>query len=74
MHSSIEPPWSLLDPLLMTQGKETSPDKDYSRQKMILGTHTSDGEQNYLMIAEVCVCGWVSPAPTPHMRAGPPRP
>ena len=21
---------------------------------MILGTHTSDGEQNYLMIAEVC--------------------
>ena len=29
------------------------PDKDYSTQKLILGTHTSDDEQNYLMIAEV---------------------
>jgi len=29
------------------------PDKDYSTQKLILGTHTSDNEQNYLMIAEV---------------------
>lgn len=28
-------------------------DKGYSKQKLILGTHTSDGEQNYLMIAEV---------------------
>ena len=28
-------------------------DKDYSKQKLILGTHTSDNEQNYLMIAEV---------------------
>lgn len=27
--------------------------KDYSVQKLILGTHTSDNEQNYLMIAEV---------------------
>mmetsp|Transcript_16441 Transcript_16441/g.35544 ORF Transcript_16441/g.35544 Transcript_16441/m.35544 type:complete len:418 (+) Transcript_16441:210-1463(+) len=33
--------------------KEVVPGKDYSKQKLILGTHTSDGEQNYLMIAEV---------------------
>ena len=31
----------------------TPPGRDYTRQKMILGTHTSGGEQNYLMIAEV---------------------
>jgi len=29
------------------------PNKDYSVHKMILGTHTNDGDQNYLMIAEV---------------------
>ncbi|MEW5306151.1 MAG: hypothetical protein WDW36_008638 [Sanguina aurantia] len=34
-------------------GKETSADKDFSKQKMILGTHTSEHEQNYLMVAEV---------------------
>ncbi|CAM9097688.1 unnamed protein product, partial [Heterosigma akashiwo] len=27
--------------------------KDYSIQKMILGTHTSNAEQNHLMIATV---------------------
>jgi len=27
--------------------------KEYSTQKLLLGTHTSDNEQNYLMIAEV---------------------
>jgi histone-binding protein RBBP4 len=27
--------------------------RDFSKQKLILGTHTSEGEQNYLMIAEV---------------------
>eukprot|EP00245_Coleochaete_scutata_P013461 TRINITY_DN5484_c0_g1_i1.p1 TRINITY_DN5484_c0_g1~~TRINITY_DN5484_c0_g1_i1.p1 ORF type:complete len:425 (+),score=83.86 TRINITY_DN5484_c0_g1_i1:128-1402(+) len=27
--------------------------KDYSAQRLILGTHTSEGEQNYLMLAEV---------------------
>ena len=31
------------------------PGKDYSVQKLILGTHTSENEQNYLMIAEVQV-------------------
>lgn len=31
------------------------PGKDYSTQKLILGTHTSENEQNYLMIAEVQV-------------------
>ena len=31
------------------------PSKDYSTQKLLLGTHTSDNEQNYLMIAEVQV-------------------
>lgn len=29
------------------------PDQDFSKQKLILGTHTSDNEQNYLMLAEV---------------------
>lgn len=27
--------------------------KDYTTQKVVLGTHTSEGEQNYLMLAEV---------------------
>jgi histone-binding protein RBBP4 len=35
------------------QGKETVPDRNYSKQRLVLGTHTSDNEQNYLMIAEV---------------------
>jgi histone-binding protein RBBP4 len=39
--------------LIPSQGREIVADKDYSKQKMVLGTHTSDGEQNYLMIAEV---------------------
>ena len=26
--------------------------KDYSIHKLVLGTHTTDGEQNYLMIGE----------------------
>ena len=35
------------------QDKEIVEGKDYSKQKLVLGTHTSDNEQNYLMIAEV---------------------
>ncbi|XP_064963847.1 WD-40 repeat-containing protein MSI1-like [Musa acuminata AAA Group] len=34
-------------------GREEPAGKDYSVQKMILGTHTSDDEPNYLMLAEV---------------------
>lgn len=33
--------------------KTTPPGKDYCIQKLILGTHTSGEEQNYLMVAEV---------------------
>jgi len=33
--------------------KKVQPGKDYSSQRMVLGTHTSDNEQNHLMIAEV---------------------
>ena len=33
--------------------KEVVPGQDYSRQRLILGTHTSDNEQNHLMLAEV---------------------
>jgi histone-binding protein RBBP4 len=33
--------------------KSEPPGKDYTVQKLILGTHTSGEEQNYLMIAEV---------------------
>ncbi len=29
--------------------------KDYQTQRLVLGTHTSEGEQNYLMLAEVKV-------------------
>ena len=29
------------------------PGQDYTRQRLILGTHTSDNEQNHLMLAEV---------------------
>ncbi|RRT68441.1 hypothetical protein BHE74_00031952 [Ensete ventricosum] len=34
-------------------GREEPAGKDYSVQRMILGTHTSDDEPNYLMLAEV---------------------
>lgn len=33
--------------------KKTFEGRDYSTQRLILGTHTSEGEQNLLMIAEV---------------------
>ena len=33
--------------------KRPVPGKDYSVHRLILGTHTTDGEQNYLMIGEV---------------------
>lgn len=39
--------------MLCAQNKEVVEGRDYSKQKLILGTHTSDNEQNYLMIAEV---------------------
>ena len=35
------------------QVKEDKADAGYSKQQLILGTHTSEGEQNYLMRAEV---------------------
>eukprot|EP00850_Spirogloea_muscicola_P022410 SM000292S11265 [mRNA] locus=s292:84556:85301:- [translate_table: standard] len=33
--------------------KQEPAGKDYSVQRLILGTHTSENEQNYLMLAEV---------------------
>jgi histone-binding protein RBBP4 len=33
--------------------KTTAPNQEFSEHKLILGTHTSDGEQNYLMHARV---------------------
>ena len=35
------------------QSREELPGKEYSTQKLVLGTHTAENEQNYLMIAEV---------------------
>lgn len=35
------------------QSKDVQEGKDFSKQKLILGTHTSENEQNFLMIAEV---------------------
>ena len=39
--------------LSRSQLKEEKSDAGYSKQQLILGTHTSEGEQNYLMRAEV---------------------
>lgn len=36
-----------------TQDRSEPPNKDYSVQRLLLGTHTSEGEQNYLMRAQV---------------------
>ena len=48
------------------------PGKDYSVQKLILGTHTSEGEQNYLMLAEVQVRPPPArDAPRPHSAGRP---
>jgi hypothetical protein len=33
--------------------KVVQPDQDFSVQRLILGTHTSEDENNYLMLAEV---------------------
>ena len=35
------------------QDKVEVPDSRYSKQKMLLGTHTSEEEQNHLLLAEV---------------------
>ena len=35
------------------QSRQEVAGKEYSTQKLVLGTHTSENEQNYLMIAEV---------------------
>eukprot|EP00004_Rigifila_ramosa_P001621 TRINITY_DN11594_c0_g1_i1.p1 TRINITY_DN11594_c0_g1~~TRINITY_DN11594_c0_g1_i1.p1 ORF type:complete len:420 (+),score=100.39 TRINITY_DN11594_c0_g1_i1:1-1260(+) len=43
-------------PTLTTQwlpGKTASSSAEYATHQLLLGTHTSDGEQNYLMIADV---------------------
>ena len=37
--------------ILCAEKKESG--KSYSQQTLLLGTHTSEGEQNYLMLAEV---------------------
>jgi|Transcript_11806 histone-binding protein RBBP4 len=44
--------WPSLTVEWLPERREAS-GRDYSTQRMVLGTHTSDGEQNYLMIAEV---------------------
>lgn len=36
-----------------SQFKRERPSGEYSVEKLILGTHTSDNEQNHLMIAEI---------------------
>jgi hypothetical protein len=51
----FESPRPAICPVLIvsSQGKEILNDRGISRQKLVLGTHTSENEQNYLMIAEV---------------------
>ena len=47
-------PWqSLTTWPWLVQNKQEVVDKGYAKQEIILGTHTSEGEQNYLMRAEV---------------------
>ena len=36
----------------MTSDRQEPAGKDYSVQRLLLGTHTSDNEQNYVMLAE----------------------
>lgn len=43
-----------------TQEKVVEPGR-YSKQKLVLGTHTSEGEQNYLMLAEARPHGLMRP-------------
>jgi|AntRauMFilla1563_2_1112583.scaffolds.fasta_scaffold58351_2 hypothetical protein len=40
---------------LVQQDRHEPEGKDYSVQRLLLGTHTSEGEQNYLMRAQVQV-------------------
>ena len=49
------------------QEKSEQEDKDYSLQQLILGTHTSENEQNYLLRVEVRT----PPSPAPP-RSPPP--
>ena len=44
-----------LQPVSCLQEKQMDGEKKAAKQKLILGTHTSEGEQNYLMIAEVAL-------------------
>jgi len=39
--------------LLVAAEKKEPPGKEYSVQRLLLGTHTSDNEQNYVMLADV---------------------
>lgn len=39
--------------IFLPQFKRERPSGEYSVEKLILGTHTSDNEQNHLMIAEI---------------------
>ena len=45
----------VLKPISCLQEKQLDGEKKAAKQKLILGTHTSEGEQNYLMIAEVAL-------------------
>lgn len=45
--------WPSLTVQWLPGEKEIVPGQDFSKQRLILGTHTSDNEQNYLMLAEV---------------------
>jgi histone-binding protein RBBP4 len=46
--------WPSLTAQWMPDAK-MSEKKDYQTQRLVLGTHTSEGEQNYLMLADVKV-------------------
>lgn len=45
--------WPSLTVQWLPGRREDAGGRDYSKQRMVLGTHTSDNEQNYLMVAEV---------------------
>jgi histone-binding protein RBBP4 len=51
--TAAEPQHAGSDSFHSTQDKEDMAGSGYTKQRLILGTHTSDNEQNYLMVAEV---------------------
>ncbi|CAI7835285.1 unnamed protein product, partial [Closterium sp. NIES-54] len=72
-HPLLDPLPAPLRPCAASYTERQGPaGKDYSVQRMVLGTHTSDNEQNYLMLVDVQLPRPVPPSPRPSPRPSPP--